>query len=273
MLTTGDRGDATAAALRSLGGRPTCLVANGGGDEIAGEFPDLRVLASEVNVGVPAGRDLGVRSSSADVIGFLDDDATASPHLSERIVQAFADAPDVGAIALRIVDEHGETDGWFVPRPAGRGADRSGDVALVLGGACAVRRTAYEEVGGYWGELFYGHEEVELCWRLIGAGWRIVYLADAVVTHPKVTVGRHDQGWWYTGRNRVMVARRTLPAVVAGMHVVFWLAAGLLRSARERCGRSYLRGWAAGWRQPVERRSIGWRAVWRLTRLGRPPVI
>jgi hypothetical protein len=63
---------------------------------------------------------------------------------------------------------------------------------LFLGGACALRREAYDSVGGYFTELFYGHEELELSWRLIDAGWMIEYLDDVRVTHPKTDISRHS---------------------------------------------------------------------------------
>ena len=120
------------------------------------------------------------------------------------------------------------------PVPAAVSPERSGDVALFLGGASAVRVEAYSEVGGYFTELFYGHEEVEMCWRLVDAGWRIRYLADVTVFHPRTDIGRHVSGWRLTGRNRVWVARRTLPWPVALVHVAAWLLLGVIRDAERR---------------------------------------
>ena len=136
-----------------------------------------------------------------------------------------------------------------------------------------VRRRAYEQAGGYFVDLFYGHEELELSWRLIDHGWRIRYLSEAAVFHPRTDIGRHPDGWRMTGRNRVAIARRTLPWPVAILHVAAWLVLGLWR-AGERSNRvAYLEGWWAGWACAVERRPIRWHTVLRLARLGRPPII
>lgn len=224
------------------------------------------------NVGIPAGRHAGLRHSGASVVGFLDDDAELLGD-ADRIASAFDDDPRLGAVALRLVDESGDTARRHVPRLGGRDPDVSGDVALFLGGACAIRREAYEQVGGYFTDLFYGHEEVELCWRLVDAGWSIRYLADVHVFHPKSTIERHADGWQLTGRNRVLIARRTLPWPVAIIHVGLWLALGLRRAPKGECRRRYLAGWRSGWRHDVERSPISWRGVIRLTRLGRPPVL
>lgn len=129
LLTTGDRPEALQQAVSSLG--PTgsvAVVANG--VEVAGA-----AVCVEHNVGVPAGRDLGVHVTEAEILGFLDDDAVASDGVGERVVAAFESDSRIGAVALRLVDEQGQTARRHVPRFGGRHPDRGGEVALFLGGA------------------------------------------------------------------------------------------------------------------------------------------
>ncbi|MEM1334720.1 MAG: glycosyltransferase [Actinomycetota bacterium] len=271
VLTMGDRPGQLDAALASLGDDTVVLVGNG-----TDRLPTVRhgtTVPLDSNLGVPGGRHAGLRRCHSEVVAFLDDDAVAAPEASDRIVQAFRRASDLAVVSFGVVDEDGRIDPVHVPRPGERGLHRSGEVSYFLGGACAIRRTAYEEVGGYFTGLVYGHEEVELSWRLIEAGWRIEYRPDIEVFHPRSTIGRHADGWRHTGRNRVLIARRTLPWPVAFVHVIVWLVLGALRAARESAGRAYLRGWLSGWRGPVDRAPISWRGVWRLARLGRPPLI
>lgn len=271
VLTTGDRPAQLENALRTLAPDSVVVIANGCDQPERGFGQNVCVHRLPENVGVPAGRNDGLRRVAGGIVGFLDDDAELVGD-STAISEAFESAPNLGAVALRLVDEHGATARRHVPRPGGRDPELSGDVALFLGGACAIRREAYEEVGGYFTELFYGHEEVELSWRLIDAGWSIRYLANVEVFHPRTTIERHVDGWELTGRNRVMVARRTLPWPVAAVHVLLWLALGLKRAPRGEARRRYLAGWRRGWRVRVDRSPISWRGVARLTRLGRPPI-
>jgi GT2 family glycosyltransferase len=275
LLTTGGRPLELERALASLSvavpAPELLVVSNGAG---APSVPDsVRVVESGSNLGVPGGRDLGVRSSTAPIIGFLDDDAEFRGGDIARILQEFDHDPALGAVALRLVDEDGRTDRRHIPRAGAGGADSSSEVAYFLGGACAIRRRAYEAVGGYFTDLFYGHEEIELSWRLIDAGWKIRYLADVEVFHPRTEISRHADGWRLTGRNRVWIARRTLPWPIAAVHVGFWLVVGLVRAPKGSCRDAYRRGWASGWRGDIRRRPISWRAVWKLTRLGRPPIV
>ncbi len=272
----GDRAEALAAAVRSLLTDPAVgvvVVSNGGGQIPVVDDPRVRLVVAADNLGVPGGRDFGLTHCSAPVVGFLDDDAVAPPSASVRILDEFDRHRELGAVSLRLVDEAGGSARRHVPRPRGTSPERSSEVALFLGGASAIRVDAYGSVGGYFTELFYGHEEVELCWRLIDAGWRIRYLADVTVFHPRTDISRHARGWRLTGRNRVWVARRTLPLPVAAVHVTVWLLLGVARAPDRASRRSYVEGWIEGWRGRIERRPIGWSGVWRLTRLGRPPVI
>ena len=273
VLTRGDRAHELAHAVASVHPEPVTLVVNGAAQPPTDAPPADRVVALPENVGVPAGRDVGLRSVDAELVGFLDDDAEARPGVNDAVREAFAADPQLGAVALRLVDETGATARRHVPRLGGQGADRSGEVALFLGGACAVRREAYLDAGGYWGDLFYGHEEVELCWRLVDRGWRIGYLADAVVFHPRTEISRHADGWRLTGRNRVLIARRTLPWPVAIVHVAAWLVLGAYRALDAETRRAYVAGWREGWRHAVDRSPIRWRTVARLALLGRPPIL
>lgn len=271
VLTMGDRTTALADAVASLSAADLLVVVNGADGANVPSGADAVFLP--VNVGVPAGRDHGVQRTTASVIAFLDDDAVAPPGVSERIRDEFAADPQLGAVSLRLVDEDSVTARRHVPRPGGRNSRRSGEVALFLGGACAIRRAAYEEVGGYFGDLFYGHEELELSWRLIDHGWSIRYLADVEVFHPNTKIERHPQGWEFTGRNRVWIARRTLPWPVAIVHVTAWFVLGVLRAPRGESRKRYIAGWRSGWSGRLDRRPIRWRTVWRLARLGRPPIL
>ena len=280
VLTMGDRPDQLGAAVRSLLDQlgdhdRVVVVANGADDVDLRDGPGVELVTSGHNLGVPGGRELGVRSGRADIVAFLDDDAVLVGR-AERIRQAFEQDPSLAAVSLRLVDDDGRSLSRHVPRLGGSDPSISGAVVHFLGGASAIRRSAYEEVGGYFVDLFYGHEEIELSWRLIDAGWSIRYLADVDVVHPRTEISRHAEGWRLTGRNRVWIARRTLPWPVAVVHTLTWLILGLVR-----CGaanrRSYVAGWCTGWRTDwpsgVSRRPIRWATVWRLARLGRPPVV
>ena len=284
VLTRGDRPEALAAAIASLRASPTTgsivVVLNGpeAGTtiELAGaglSDDDVIVVESAENLGVPGGRDLGLESTQTPLVGFLDDDARlVSTDSLGSVIQQFATDHSLGAMSLRLVDEDGNTSRRHVPRRGAGGADQSGPVVTFLGGASIIRRSAYLTAGRYWADLVYGHEELDLAWRLIEHNYSIRYQADISVYHPHTEISRHADGWWRTGRNRVLIARRNLPAPIMVVHSIAWLAIGTLRAPGGPCRRRYVSGWFGAWRVTVDREPMSWSTLRRLRRLGRFPI-
>lgn len=272
-----DRAVASAAGLR--GDDVDVVVVGNGADAppVPGE-PGGPVTAVRLpqNVGVPAGRNAGLAACAGDVVLFLDDDGWyPDPGLGEHVSSRFAADPRLAVLSFRVVDpEGGPGMRWHVPRLRAGDPGRSSVVTTFAGGACAIRRSAYQEAGGLPALFFYGHEETDLAWRLLDRGYRLEYDAGARICHPALPNARHATWYRLDGRNRVLLARRNLPWLLAGAYLLDWLA---LTAARERSAgalRAWLTGFAEGWRMdPGHRRPISVRTAWRMTRAGRPPVI
>lgn len=276
VLTMGNRPARLAAALASARSQcpngPIVVVANG----VRPELPDdVATVHLPHNLGIPGGRHRGVRALDADVAFFLDDDAHyLHPGVTQRVLDAMDADPALAVVSLRIVDESGATLRRHVPRLGESSADRSGPVTYFLGGACAIRTAAYREVGGYASDFFYGHEELDLSWRLLEAGHHLHYDAQPAVQHPHVAPTAH-QVWRYRrlGRNRVLLARRRLPAPLHVVHPTVWLVASMVRLRGLDARRAYLRGWREGWAADVDRHAMPWSTVVRMGRLRRPPLL
>lgn len=237
--------------------------------------PQVKDVALPENVGVPEGRNIGLASCVGDVVVFLDDDARFTrPESIRGVAQMFRDDDRLGAVGFRIVDERGVTARRHIPRPGSKGARVGGEVALFPGGAVAVRRDAFNDAGGYPPEFFFAMEESDLALGMVDAGWRIRYEPEIEVFHPRADPASHPDDVRRTARNRVLLARRRLPWVVAVMYVVDWI---ILTTCREHMKlsavRALTRGTLDGLRDDTDRRPIRWRTVWTLVRLGRPPVI
>ncbi|HXS61295.1 MAG TPA: glycosyltransferase family 2 protein [Streptosporangiaceae bacterium] len=229
------------------------------------------------NLGVTGGRNAGVRECTGDIVMFLDDDGwyPAPAALGEHLTERFAADPRLAVISFRVLDPDGGTGPrHYVPRLRVGDPARSSVVTTFAGGACAIRLTAFEEVGGFGEAFFFGHEETDLSWRLIEHGYRIEYDAEATMCHPPVSNARHS--FWYRteARNRVWVARRNLPWPFAAVYLADWMALTVLRERSASALRAWFKGFAEGWRSdPGRRQPVSLRTVWRLTKAGRPPVI
>ncbi len=279
LLTTGDRPNELREAVSSIAGQLTggttqeiLIVGNGADVEPP---PPARVLALPENVGIAAGRNAGVSATRGEVVFFLDDDAScASEDLTSAALGAFAADHRLGIVSFRVSDPSGATQRRHVPRLRVGDPATPSEVTTFLGGACAIRRALLDEVGGYPDAFFYAMEETDLAWRALDAGWTIEYRGDLLVHHPATTPARHGGALRRTARNRAWLARRRLPAALLPVYLATWCALTLARARSIAAARETIAGFLSGLREPAgERRPMRWRTVWRMTRLGRPPII
>lgn len=281
VLTGGRRPDDLALGLASLrrqrGVELDVVVV--GNDWAPEGLPDwVRSVHVPENVGIPEGRNRGVGEVRGELLFFLDDDAAlVADDTLARIAARFAAEPDLGILQPRVDPRGGEgapLRNW-VPRLRVGDRSRESDVAALWEGAVAIRRELFDRVGGWPGDFRFVHEGVDLAWRVLDAGYRVVYAGDLVVEHPVHQPFRHGYSWYFGARNRVWLARRHLPAPLGVLFVASFAARtlpGMVRSREH--AREALRGYRDGLRGPCgPRRVLRGRTLWRMTRHGRPPVV
>jgi GT2 family glycosyltransferase len=275
----GDRPAELRRALDSVAaqdGDPAEVVVVGNGVDVPDLPGSVRFLRLSSNEGIPGGRNAGSRESTGELVFFLDDDGwLPETHTLEQVRGEFARRPRLGIVSLRIRDpETGASMRRHVPRLRAGDPGRSSDVTTFLGGASVVRRRVLEDCGWLPDAFFFAHEETDLAWRALDAGWSIRYDADAVMCHPATAASRHEIYYRLNARNRVWLARRNLPAPLLAAYLAVWCVLTLARNRDPVALRTWFKGFAEGWRtDPGPRRPMTWRTAWRMTRLGRPPVI
>jgi len=238
---------------------------------------DVTTVKLAANVGVTGGRNAAVARCTGDVVLFLDDDGwyPEPAALGDHVAERFAADPSLAVLSFRVIDpDSGASARWYVPRLRAGDPGRGSEVTTFSGGACAIRRSAYDEAGGLPSLFFFGHEETDLAWRLIGLGYRIEYDPAARMCHPPVANARHP--FWYRteARNRVWLARRNLRWPLALWYLADWMVLTVIRERSVTALRAWFAGFADGWRlDPGHRQPISLRTMWRLTKAGRPPII
>ncbi|MFF9730557.1 glycosyltransferase family 2 protein [Streptomyces albidoflavus] len=262
-------------------GDPVQIAVVGNGSPVP-EVPEgVRTTELPENLGIPGGRNVGIEmfgpaGREVDILLFLDDDGLlARTDTAELCREAFTADPELGIVSFRIADpDTGETQRRHVPRLRASDPMRSSRVTTFLGGANAVRTRVFAEAGLLPADFFYAHEETDLAWRALNAGWQIDYRSDMVLYHPTTAPSRHAVYHRMVARNRVWLARRNLPLPLVPVYLGVWLLLTLLRRPSGAALKAWFGGFKEGWTSSAgPRRPMKWRTVWRLTRLGRPPVI
>jgi GT2 family glycosyltransferase len=282
VLTMGDRPTELADLLDSVAKQETPaarVVVVGNGSPLP-ELPEW-VTAVELpeNLGIAGGRNVALERlrvfGDVDVVVDLDDDGLLiSTDVFTRLTELYRADDRLGVVSFRIADERGRTARRHVPRLRAGDPERGGPVTTFLGGGHGLSTRMLDEIGGWPDAFFYAHEETDLAWRALDAGWTVLYAPELVLRHPWTSPTRHAVYHRMVARNRVWLAKRHLPAVLVPVYLGVWTALTLAR-ARSLSG---LRAWAGGFAEGVRtpcgpRRPMRWATVWRMTRLGRPPII
>ncbi|MGY5004285.1 glycosyltransferase family 2 protein [Streptomyces griseus] len=291
IVTMGDRPQAVEALLASVAMqdvRPTRLVIIGNGTQLPdySSTPGLENLDGGVttielpeNLGCPGGRNEGLRRlaeiGDVDVVIELDDDGLlVDKDVFRRVRDHFAADDRLGIVGFRIADELGETQRRHVPRLRAGDPMRGGEVTAFLGGGHAFSMKMLEQTGLWPAEFFFTHEETDLAWRALDAGWKVLYEPELLLQHPKTSPARHAVYYRMTARNRVWLARRNLPLPLVPAYLGTWTLLTLARTRDPKGLRAWAGGFAEGVRTPCgERSPMRWSTVWQMTRLGRPPII
>ena len=210
-------------------------------------LPGLRVVDAAAKSGRSYARNTGAAHARGDYLLFVDaDDVVADGWLD-----AFASAATASeAVGGKLVKFRNGTDGdpiWEPERPQPVAGSVFGFLPFAPSGNFGIRRSVFLELGGF-NESIDAGEDVDLCWRLQLAGYRLHYVPDA-----RLSVRLPSSDW-----GRVRTAFRDAFGVT-GLYREF-RGAGMPRSS----ARVALHEWAAIVRQARPRlRSVdGERGTW-----------
>jgi GT2 family glycosyltransferase len=176
----------------------------------------------------------GARGERAEWVWLLHDDCEPEPDALEQLLLAAEQVPAAAVLGPKVMD-------WSdrdVLLEAGVGMDRAGrritgieprevdqgqhdgdrDVLAVGSAGMLVRRDVWDQVGGFDPGMLLYREDVDFCWRVRAAGYRVRVITDAVVYHVEASArnrrqasaasrrGRQDR------RNALLVLLGNLPA-------------------------------------------------------------
>jgi len=208
-----------------------CVVDNGSGDGsadmVAKVFPQVRLIANRGNPGYSAANNQGLRSfgypDGAKVPRFallLNPDTELPADALTGMLSFMEEHPDAGVAGCKLVLRDGSLDlacRRSFPSPAvsfyrlfglsrlfphsrrfGRynltylDPDETAEVDSVVGAFMLVRREAIRDVGLLDEAFFMYGEDLDWCYRIKAAGWKVYYNPTVVVLHIKRAASRHS---------------------------------------------------------------------------------
>ncbi|MDF1812453.1 MAG: glycosyltransferase [Verrucomicrobiales bacterium] len=166
------------------------IVVNDGNDQSVREL--VQSLDHVRHVGVPHGglsnaRNIGAKTSTGDIIVYTDDDCFVDPDWLNWLALAFSapDRPDcVGGPNIPPPALNSE-QAFVIASPGGPSHVLIGDRSAehVPGCNIAVKKEVFDAIGGFDAQFWTAGDDVDFCWRLIDAGYKIGFHGAAYVWH------------------------------------------------------------------------------------------
>jgi GT2 family glycosyltransferase len=251
---------------------------DGSAEAIAGEFPQVRLVRSDRNLGFGAANNLAMRQARGRYYLLLNTDAFPEEQAIRRLMDFLENHPDTAVAGPRLLNGDGSLQvscyrfpspsrAWFenlwlsalLPHHPAIGDyrrwahDRERAVDFVTGACMLVRREVVEQVGGFDERFFMYSEETDWQRRMRDAGWEIRFTPNAVVTHlggasgaaerPAVNAYFFDSLDWYERKHHGslgLLSLRVAMAVGCSIRAVLWGIAALLPSRRRNLARQKL---------------------------------
>lgn len=285
--------DLLAATLRSLqpeqeAGRVEVWVVDnastdGSPDMVREQFPWVSLVASEENLGYGPAVNVVAEGTSAPWIAPANEDIEAREGAIERLLEAGERHPDAGIVAPRLVLPDGSTQHSVNSFPtvpftlaynlglhqlsrrlgdrlcvAGQwDPERPREVPWSMATFMLVRRSAWDEVGGFDPAQWMHAEDLDLAWRMREAGWKTVYEPSAEIFHVGSAASKKAFGEdlmprfmgasyaWMARRRNLPVARliALLNTAGAAARMGFYAVLAAVRPQRFRAQRDSYRYW------------------------------
>lgn len=171
-------------------------------------FPSIRLIRNATNVGFGRANNQAARIANGEILFLLNNDTLTISEILSPVIQVFAEQAEVGIIGPRLLNLdrslqlsagpqpsfareltdkllYGMVDRSFKPacRLAERIRGRRGYVGWVTGAALFIRRSLFEELGGFDEALFMYFEDKDLCRRATLLGSRVFHLPEVELVH------------------------------------------------------------------------------------------
>lgn len=193
------------------------------------EFPQVRLIANDRNLGFARANNLAIQATSAPYIATLNNDTQVEANWLRELVKGMSLHPQVGMVASKIL--YHETP--HVLDSAGIEVSRTGlawnrgnrahedarevepyEVFGPSAAAALYRRAMLDEVGLFDESYFAYYEDVDLAWRARLLGWRCLYVPTARVYHVHSATGRQGSAFkrYLLARNKVWTTLKNYPA-------------------------------------------------------------
>ncbi|MBN2180325.1 MAG: glycosyltransferase family 2 protein [Sedimentisphaerales bacterium] len=179
-------------------------------ETIKEKFPKIKLIVNNENRGFAAANNLAIPESQGKYILFLNPDTIVHKNALDVLIEFMDNNDKAGACGPKLLN----SDGTIQPstrhfpdfysalyqntvfrnigifrkqyqryRMSDFSFNEQVNVDILMGAAIMTRRSIIDEIGAMDENFFMYYEEADLCYRIIAAGWNIVFVPNAAITH------------------------------------------------------------------------------------------
>ncbi|MCW3119449.1 MAG: glycosyltransferase family 2 protein, partial [Chitinophagaceae bacterium] len=197
-------------------------------------FPSVEILTHPQNEGFAGGYNWALNEVESEYYVLLNSDVSVTPGWIEPVIAVMEADHKVAACQPKLLSYHqpdlfeyaGAAGGWIdhLGYPFSRGRifdvcekdehqyNETQPVFWASGAAMFVRARVYHALGGLDASFFAHQEEIDLCWRMQLAGYRIMSCPQSVVYHVGAgTLPRGGRKVYLNFRNNLVMLCKNLP--------------------------------------------------------------
>lgn len=179
-------------------------------------YPEVKLIQNSSNAGFAPANNTAARAAKGEFLVLLNYDTAVEPDWLGELLKPLEKDKSLGCTSSKVIlyDRRGliNSAGIFfsfigvsgslgdeVPRSAF--ADPT-EVFAPSGASFAIRKSLYEELGGFDESYFMYEEDMDLGWRVWNAGFRILMIPSSIVYH-KYSPVQKPYKYYYMTRNRL----------------------------------------------------------------------
>jgi GT2 family glycosyltransferase len=194
--------------------------------------PGVRLMRTDTGLGFAGGNNHAARSARGDILLFLNDDCALEPGCLDSTHDEFVSDPTLGILQCGLASADGRhwdalgltMDSWGLLQERAAGQERTSmqspqaTVFAAKGAALSIRRSLFQELGGFDDSLRFLFEDADLSWRALLAGAGVSVSGRAVVRHRQLArynspdAKLEGSSWYLLTRHRIRSMLKNLSA-------------------------------------------------------------
>lgn len=220
----------------------------GGVEVLNKDFPDVRIIHSEKNLGFAGANNLGFRASLGRYVLFLNPDTKLASPAVNTMLEHLKLLPDGGVVGCKLLNTDHSVQITSIQKfptivnqlldleyfqlrwpacplwnisPLFSETSEPLSVEVISGACMLLKREVFEQVGMFTEDYFMYAEDIDLNYKVKKAGFTNYYLGSVTIVHHGGGSSRQEAGHWATGmKYRAMgkLFRRTGGLLYEGLY-------------------------------------------------------